>query len=198
MTGTWVFVCGASGAGKDSVIGWAREHLAARHDIVFAQRIVTRSEPSGLDHQAVDPAQFEDLRRRAALAWHWQAHGYCYGIAARYARQVAWGRVVVVNGSREHVTRLAQDGISTVLIGAQSTQLAERLARRGRDAPEAIAERLARNARFDRESADLVIRNDGALPDAGRRLAGFLLAQVKDGTDSAPALDAPALPLSAP
>ena len=36
--GTWVFVCGPSGAGKDSVIGWARGQLADRPGIVFAQR----------------------------------------------------------------------------------------------------------------------------------------------------------------
>jgi len=49
MSGKWVFVCGPSGAGKDSVLAWASDHLAGRRDIVFARRMVTRPMQPGSD-----------------------------------------------------------------------------------------------------------------------------------------------------
>jgi ribose 1,5-bisphosphokinase PhnN len=41
MSGHWVFVCGASGAGKDSVMAWAQEHLAGTSAIVFSRRMLS-------------------------------------------------------------------------------------------------------------------------------------------------------------
>jgi ribose 1,5-bisphosphokinase PhnN len=35
--GAWAFVCGPSGAGKDSVIAWARERLADRREIACSR-----------------------------------------------------------------------------------------------------------------------------------------------------------------
>lgn len=179
MSGAWVFVCGPSGAGKDSVIAWARRHLAANTDVMFSQRLMTRPTPAGADHHAVDPTEFERLRHGGALAWHWQAHGFRYGIASRYARQVHWGRVVVVNGSREHAASLSAGpgtGIYVVQIAAAPARIADRLAQRGRDAPAAMAARLARNTRLDGMQAHLVIANDGELAAAGRRLADYLVS----------------------
>ena len=76
MSGTWIFVCGPSGAGKDSVIASARQTLGARADIVFARRMITRGTKAGSDHEAVDEAEFSFLRECRGLAWHWEAHGF--------------------------------------------------------------------------------------------------------------------------
>lgn len=107
MSGAWVFVCGASGAGKDSVMAWAQQRLAERSDIVFSRRVVTRKAQPGADDTAVTPAQFDALRLSGGLSWHWEAHGLRYGIGAHYAAAVQDGRAVVVNGSREHLQGLA-------------------------------------------------------------------------------------------
>lgn len=177
MSGAWVFICGPSGAGKDSVIARARAALAPRHDIVFAQRLITRAPQETSDHQPMSPQDFAFLRRSAALAWHWEAHGYGYGVPLRYAHQVAWGRVVVVNGSREHADGLPEHStIRRVLVTAPAEQLAERLARRGRDGPEAITQRLARNAMLMSVRADHVILNEGSLSRAGELLQRYLEA----------------------
>lgn len=182
MSGTWVFVCGPSGAGKDSVIRWARDGLAGRPDIVFAQRLMTRPTAPGADHQGMDPARFERLRDSGGLAWHWQAHGLHYGIEARYAQQVNWGRVVVVNGSREHVSMLPTElNARVVQITADVGAISARLAGRGREAPEAIAGRMERNARLGQVPADCEISNDGELARAGRRLAGYLESLLRPG-----------------
>ena len=178
-TGLWVLVCGASGAGKDSVIAWAAQHLERRDDIVFARRMVTRAPHPGSDHDAVTQSHFGALTASQALAWHWEAHGFQYGISAHYADDVAAGRTVVVNGSRAHVAGLAPSAhVRVVQIVADATLLASRMAQRGRDAPEDVARRLARNARFSDLNVDCTIPNPGELDIAGRQLADFLVHTV--------------------
>ena len=179
MSGLWVFVCGPSGAGKDSVIRWATEHLQNRQDVVFARRMITREKHPGSDHDVVTREQFAHLADTGGLAWHWRTHGFAYGISANYACDVAAGRVVVVNGSREHVhalplTRL--QSVRVVQIEASPTHLAERLAQRSRDTAQEVADRLARNAHFSDLRAHCTIVNQSALADAGRQLVDYLLA----------------------
>lgn len=174
--GLWVLVCGASGAGKDSVITWAAEHLKPRDDIVFARRMVTRAPHPASDHDVVTPSHFAALTTSQALVWHWEAHGFQYGIGAHYADDVAAGRTVVVNGSRAHAASLAPSAqVRVVQIVADAALLASRMAQRGRDAPEDVARRLARNARLPDLQADCTILNHGELSHAGRQLADYLV-----------------------
>lgn len=174
MSGLWVFVCGPSGAGKDSVLAWSRRALAARSDIVFARRLITRPAHPGSDHDPIDPDDHAFLADSAAFAWHWEAHGLGYGVPMRYARQVAWGRIVVVNGSRAHAQAVTPSSlVRRVLVTAPHAQLADRLRRRGREEAAAIAARLARNAHVSLD-ADLVIHNDTEVAAAGARLCQFL------------------------
>ena len=179
MSGLWVFVCGPSGAGKDSVMDWAAEHLIGRPDIVFARRMVTRPSQPGSDHDPVTPKQFARMLGSGALVWCWETHGFHYAIAAHYAAEVAAGRMVVVNGSREHVGSLdATEQVRVVQIMADARQLAARMTQRGRDAPQEVARRLARNVQLPNLRADHTIVNDGKLDDAGRQLADYLVAEV--------------------
>ncbi|MDO9167457.1 MAG: phosphonate metabolism protein/1,5-bisphosphokinase (PRPP-forming) PhnN [Rhodoferax sp.] len=183
MSGLWVFVCGPSGAGKDSVLGWAAKHLAARQDIVFARRMVTRASQPGSDHDPVTPQQFARLIGSGGLVWCWEAHGFHYGIEARYAAQVAAGKTVVVNGSRAHVGGLeAAAQVRVVQIVADDGQLATRLEQRGREASHEVSRRLARNALFSDLRADHTILNQGELADAGRQLVDYLVAGVGSST----------------
>jgi ribose 1,5-bisphosphokinase len=173
--GAWVFVCGPSGAGKDSVIAWARERLADRREIVFARRMITRPPQPGSDHEAVSLSHFEHLAATGSMAWHWQAHGFRYGVSMRYAQHVEQGRIVVVNGSREHALTLPRAApFRFVAIAASPEKLAARLRQRGRDSPQALAERRQRAEQLTLFAADLEILNDGHLDDAGARLQGWL------------------------
>jgi ribose 1,5-bisphosphokinase len=179
MSGLWVFVCGPSGAGKDSVMNWAADHLTEHTHIVFARRMVTRDTHPGSDHDPVTPEQFARLSDSGGLVWRWQAHGFHYGIAAHYAAQVAAGQVVVVNGSREHAGGLEPaDHLRVVHISAQADLLAQRLEKRGRDTPQARERRLVRNHQFSDLRGDHTIINQGELGDAGRQLADYLLASA--------------------
>ena len=180
MSGAWIFICGASGVGKDSVIALAQQSLAEKNfakrtEIVFARRIVTRELQTGSDHDPMTQSQFLTLQRAGGLQWHWQAHGFFYGIATHYAADVRAGRLVVINGSRAHVLGLPPpSNVRLVQITADPQRLAERLERRGRDATRAVADRMARNDRFSDMKADCVIQNDTDLSGAANALANYL------------------------
>lgn len=176
MNGCWVIVCGPSGAGKDSVIGWTQQALRRHPRVRFARRLVTRAPHPGSDHDPVTTAQMQVLRERGALAWHWQAHGHAYGVAASYAADVAAGRVVVVNGSREHALSLADcDDVRCVLVTAPAPVLQQRLLARRREDADAVARRTARNQQLVPPPADCIIANDGPLEQAGAALRDYLL-----------------------
>lgn len=180
MSGCWVYVCGPSGAGKDSVIAHARGRLAARDDVLFARRLITRPPHPGSDHEPIDEAAFLQLLRAGALAMHWHAHGTRYGVAACYAADVCAGRTVVVNGSRAHLHQIRNElrargeHVCSVQIVASSASIAARLQRRAREDADAIRNRLLRSERFPHVATDAVIVNEGELSQAGSRLIEFV------------------------
>lgn len=192
-----MFVCGPSGSGKDSVIESARQALGTRQDIVFARRMVTRAVQPASDHDPVTESAFGALLESGSLCWHWQAHGFFYGISRHYAELVRAGCHVVVNGSRAHVKTLPPSpDVRVVQISADPDRLAARLTQRGRDTAGAVAERLARNAHFAGMQGDCVIVNDGELAVAGRQLADYLTSSVMpvNATAGAPHLALPRTP----
>ena len=177
MSGCWIFVCGASGAGKDSVMRWAEMSLSDNANIVFSRRMVTRPEMSGSDHDEITISAFENQAALGGFAWQWQAHGFHYGIDAKYASLVAAGHIVVVNGSREHAQQLElNDQIRIVQIDLSAVDLEARLIQRGRESRQKIAERLARNQRFPDMTVHHRIVNDGELAVAGKLFANYLKA----------------------
>lgn len=177
MTGSWVFVCGPSGAGKDSVMAWARERLAGDARIVFARRLVTRPAGPGSDDDEISAATLQALREAGKIGFEWSAHGHAYAIAGHYAKDVDAGRVVVINGSREHVAALPREPrLRSVVVTAPLHTVAQRLQARGRESARAVAERIQRNLQLAQPQADLVIPNTGPLPQAGRQLQSWLLA----------------------
>jgi phosphonate metabolism protein PhnN/1,5-bisphosphokinase (PRPP-forming) len=125
----------------------------------------------------VSTEQFSQMAASGGLAWHWQAHGFCYGISARYADDVAQGHVVVVNGSREHVlAQMPSPAMRVVQIVAKPQDIASRLAQRARDTPQAVAQRLERNTQFADLQADCIICNEGTVAEAGLQLSKYLVS----------------------
>jgi ribose 1,5-bisphosphokinase len=159
---------------------WSAQHLSERSDIVFARRMVTRPRHEGSDHDQVSLAQFGQLASAGQLAWQWQAHGFCYGIEAAYASQVMAGKIVVVNGSREHCMALqGRPKVRVMQITTDAQTLIERLAQRGREAPHEVNQRLARNAKFTEWRADFTVFNQGELADAGTAFCAYLTSLCK-------------------
>jgi len=181
--GAFVAVVGPSGAGKDAVIGWAREHFAGAGPR-FARRSITRPAGPGEDHLPVSAAEFEAAERAGAFALSWRAHGLAYGIPAGVREEVGLGRVVVANLSRGVLASLDEvfgEAGRVVRVTAPADVRRARLAARGRESRAEAEARLARAAPAPHRPADLEIVNAGALEDAGGRLVAFLAALAADG-----------------
>lgn len=176
MSGTLVAVVGPSGAGKDSVIGFARERFAADPRIVFPQRVITRPAGPDEDNLSVTPARFAELDSLGEFALAWNAHGLRYGVLAEVAEQVGSGKVAVVNVSRSVLPQLAQrfTRSDVVRVSASESIRRERLARRGREQQQAVEARVVRPDPVPDFDADLEIVNDGPLATAGDRLVEFV------------------------
>jgi ribose 1,5-bisphosphokinase len=177
LSGRLVYVVGPSGAGKDTVIAWAREHLPAGSAVHFAKRMVTRPALSGADGDvAATPEEFDAAQSRGEFAMAWKANGLRYGIAATMREWLARGTTVVVNGSRGYLPLALRDfpDLEVVLVTARTEVLRARLIARGREDAARIAERLARDVALQEGKVALRIVNDGDPADAGRLLLAHL------------------------
>jgi ribose 1,5-bisphosphokinase len=181
--GTFICVIGPSGAGKDTLIRLARLELGARPGFLFPPRFVTREKSAFEDHEILSPAQFDAGLREGRFALHWQAHGLSYAIESSILPALAAGATAVCNVSREAVAAAREKfaDVKVVAITAPEAVLAARLAARGRESPEAVSERLARNQSFAagrhiEPAPDITILNSGRPEAAAKALADFLIA----------------------
>ncbi|WDR02146.1 phosphonate metabolism protein/1,5-bisphosphokinase (PRPP-forming) PhnN [Devosia algicola] len=140
--GTLVLVVGASGVGKDTLINGARTALAADPRFAFARRLVTRPADHTLeDHVSIDEAGFLALEKAGRLALSWQAHGLHYGLPLSVNTDLALGKVVIANGSRQTLPQAikAFPCCVVMVIAAEISLRARRLAARGREDQDQVA-----------------------------------------------------------
>jgi ribose 1,5-bisphosphokinase len=172
-----VYVMGPSGAGKDSVLLYARERLDGR-PVVFAHRYITRpATPGDENHIALSASEFAARKVRELFAMHWQAHGFEYGIGIEIEGWRKAGCIVVVSGSRDHFKQQLASAahIVPVVITSDPAVLAQRLADRGRDNGDAVRQRLERGAALRVCHPALVtIDNSGMVARAGDGLVAVL------------------------
>lgn len=176
--GIFVPVVGPSGAGKDSLLSFARRQLADHAGIVFARRVVTRpADPAAEAHDTLGEAAFLCAEAGGAFALSWRSHGLLYGIPASVDDAIHAGGVVVANLSRASVEAAARryECVLPVLVRVSAEVLAARLAARGRETEREIAQRIARNAAYADFSAHChTVDNSGALEEAGATLVRLL------------------------
>jgi phosphonate metabolism protein PhnN/1,5-bisphosphokinase (PRPP-forming) len=166
----FIAVVGPSGAGKDSLINWAREALADDNHFCFPTRMITRPADASEHCASVTTDAFQSALNMGGFALHWQAHGLHYGLPAAIKAQLAEGRHVVANISRGTIDEARRRFYRTsiVLVRAHPDVLQARLHARGRESADDQANRLARNPVPDRSvEPDLVIENNDALEVAG-------------------------------
>jgi ribose 1,5-bisphosphokinase len=175
------YVIGASGSGKDSIMGWARARLAGHPGIVFAHRYITRpAAAGGENHIALTDAEFDTRLAGGLFAMHWTSHGLRYGIGKEINLWLAKGLTVVLNGSRAYLGGAAAiyPGLTPVLIEVAPEILRQRLLARGRETPVDVERRIERTgALVSTDHPDSVcIRNDADLETAGHAFVDLLLA----------------------
>lgn len=180
--GALIVVVGPSGAGKDSLISYARERLAVDPGFLFVRRVVTRpADGATEDHESVTPDGFAAAVSQGLFAVTWQAHGLYYGIPASAAAYIAAGGVAIANGSRAALPAIsaAFNPIVVVHVTARPEVLARRLAARGREDAESIEARLRRNLpEIERNGTWIEIDNSEALDVSGEALLA-IIRQIK-------------------
>ncbi len=189
MKGQLICVVGASGSGKDSLMGYARSRLAGHARLAFAHRYITRAADSGGEnHIALTAVEFAARRSAGLFALHWESNDHCYGIGVEIDAWLARGITVVINGSRQYLSQAAlrYPGLEQVWITVPEPVLRARLAARGRESEAQIDARLARHrAAAPPASASTVLANDGQLAVAGERLVALLLASLTPAAEGA-------------
>lgn len=178
--GRLVYVIGPSGAGKDSIIAYARDRLgveSAAH--VFARRHITRpAESGGEDHVPIAPDAFDRDCAAGRFALHWRGNGLGYGVTAEIDLWLRAGRHVVLNGSRGHLpeAKALYPNLLPVLIRIDAAVLRQRLLARGRETPEQVEARIQRAAELEAvdHPALVVISNNGPLAHAGDAFVALL------------------------
>ncbi|WP_109480882.1 phosphonate metabolism protein/1,5-bisphosphokinase (PRPP-forming) PhnN [Paraburkholderia sp. C35] len=170
MNGRLIYVVGPSGAGKDSLLHFAREHVAGT-PVVFAHRYITRDTGHNENHIALTAEEFAARSAQGLFALEWSSHELHYGIGIEIDAWLARGCTVVVNGSRAYLSRALKryQDLEVVHIHAAPHILAARLSARGRETAEQVEARLARQAPFALpDGAHLThIDNSGSLAEAG-------------------------------
>lgn len=178
---TLFYVVGASGVGKDSLLGYARQR-AAGEPVLFAHRYITRpADAGGENHVALSQAEFAQRKALGLFALDWESHGHRYGLGIEIDAWLAAGANVVINGSRGHLAAASEryPDLCVVLIEASAEVLRARLEQRGREPADEIDRRIARATAFDIEHPNLVrLRNDGALAEAGERLLALITGEL--------------------
>ncbi|MBD9419947.1 phosphonate metabolism protein/1,5-bisphosphokinase (PRPP-forming) PhnN [Achromobacter sp. ACM04] len=141
-----IYLMGASGSGKDTLLRLLRAELRGDEPVLVAHRYITRD--SGATEDALSLTE-DEFGRRAALgcfALRWASHGLHYGIGIEIDAWLSCGAAVIINGSRAHLEQAHSryPALTAVEVTVDPGQLVSRLAGRGRESAEQIAQRLAR------------------------------------------------------
>jgi ribose 1,5-bisphosphokinase len=187
--GAFVAVVGPSGAGKDSVMAYARDRLGGLPGFAFMARVITRPCDGASEiHDTMDADAFHAAERDGEFALSWRAHGLAYGIRRDLDARIAAGDVAVANLSRTALGAAARRyrRLAVVEVTALPDILAARIAARGREAGDKVAARLARAAEIRFPGLDVTsLDNSGAIEVAGEAFVALLLALRDAGAESA-------------
>lgn len=179
-TGRLFYVMGPSGAGKDTLLAYARARIGAH--LLFAHRYITRPSGGGEEHVELTSDEFRARSALGLFALQWTGHGLHYGIGVEIDSWMARGAGVVVNGSRatiaETLARYPQACL--VHIEAPPHILAKRLAARKRESETEIAARLARQIcwQLPYDAECIRIENSGTIEAAGDKFIDTLLTYL--------------------
>lgn len=179
--GSFFFVVGPSGAGKDSLLDGVRPLLDPSR-FIFAKRTITRPEGSpGEVHTPCTESDFEALNAAGKFLITWQAHGLRYGLPIELVDALKSGKHVIANGSRGMIKELKKlvPNLVVIEINAPADVLEARLSARGRETADDIAKRLHRTVEPYPDGVPLLkVVNDQSLTIGTIRLLATLLTHT--------------------
>ena len=182
--GAFVAVAGPSGVGKDTIINYAREKLAGDRRFVFVRRIITRTaDTASEDHDTMGLDEFTAAAASGAFSLVWQAHGLSYALPRSVDADIAAGRIVIANISRQTIDALKAryHNFVLVVVSAHRDVIAGRLKHRGRETDAEIVARLERIAVEDTVRSEAIrLENSGPREQAGGRFVSILEGVATD------------------
>jgi len=146
------YVIGASGAGKDSLLSYARKSMGGSAQLIFCHRYITRAaNAGGENHIELSQAEFDNRLEHGCFAMYWASHGHQYGIGLEVRIWLELGMNVVINGSRQYLSEamtLFPDLIPVHIVVSDDV-LFDRLISRGRESSNEIIKRIQRSHSLD-------------------------------------------------
>jgi len=173
-----VYVMGASGAGKDSLLDALRNKTPL--GLLVAHRYITRPANAGAEnHIALSLDEFHQRQAHGLFALDWQAHQTHYALGVEIDHWMQQGFSVVINGSRAHLAEAKArygQALLPVCLHVSAQVLAERLHARGRETEHDIQLRLRRAADYQHSlpAECRLLNNDGRLQDTLAELLTLL------------------------
>lgn len=182
--GKLFYVIGPSGAGKDTLINFARQNTAPGTPVLFAHRYITREvDHTGENHIELSHTEFKVRKAQGLFALDWESHENKYGIGIEINLWMENGMNVVMNGSRGYLEKALEKypSLRVILISVSEHVLWDRLKRRGRENDQEIQKRIERSKEFNSLAVDqyqvIHVKNDGSIEEAG----GLFVEAIKSG-----------------
>ncbi|MFX1249325.1 MAG: hypothetical protein ACFFBQ_18185 [Promethearchaeota archaeon] len=174
-----VFVVGASGSGKDTVMSKTVKNLRLEQiPIKILQRYITR--PSDATEESVYVSKKEFLQKKSEnqFALSWFIYNNWYGCPRELLDQsLDRGEIVLVNVSRSvlHEARKQYPESKIIYIDVHTSVAESRIKARGREVSNQLNERLTRiHESIDMPIPDKTIHNDEDVESAVQELTDYL------------------------
>lgn len=180
-----IYVIGASGVGKDSLLSYARGYLPKTAPVIFAHRYITRpADAGGENHVSLSEAEFKQRQSSNCFALDWYSHETYYGIGIEIEQWLTHGSTVVLNGSRAYLDEAIKryPVIVPVLIEADTSVLEKRLQLRGRENMAQVKARLTLADKLNKQMTHpnlIRIQNNASLEAAGQQLISIILEECE-------------------
>src|SRR5262249_19204778 len=142
-----LYIVGASGVGKDTLLQYARRHINGSLPLLFAHRYITRPvREDSENHISLTTEEFMLRKEKGLFAMDWESHDLHYGIGSEIDVWMEKGFHVIVNGSRAYLgtARQRYSDLITIIIEADPDIILHRLENRGRETAKDIDNRFRR------------------------------------------------------
>lgn len=172
------YVIGASAAGKQQVINYARKKINGARPVIFAHQYITMPSNDGIgNHISLSGEEFRSRLDRGAFSLYWYSNGCYYGVGSEIDNWMHQGYNVVINGSRKYlnIARLVYPDMVTISVEASPQIMMQRLQLRGNKISEEILEAITQSCEITSHLENCIrITNNGTVEQGGDQLVTII------------------------